>query len=101
MKASLLGLAYTAQKMKFSIECFFSKCDQIRNFLWIWPYLLKKSLMENFIFLQRYKSSEHSQPWQKYLSNMSKILKTLKMSNMSTSPLFACLLTTQRFHNSI
>ena len=33
--------------MKFSIKCFFSKCDQ---FLWIWSHLLKKSLMENFIF---------------------------------------------------
>ena len=31
---------YTAQKMKFSIKDFFSKCY----------YLLKKSLMENFIF---------------------------------------------------
>ena len=29
---------------------FFSKCDQIRSFLWIWSHLLKKSLMENFIF---------------------------------------------------
>ena len=26
------------------------KCDQICNFLRIWPHLLKKSLMENFIF---------------------------------------------------
>ena len=33
----------TAQKMKFSITDFFSKCDQIRSFL-------KKSVMENFIF---------------------------------------------------
>ena len=41
---------YTAQKMKFSIEDFFSKCDQIRSFLRIWSHLLKKSLMENFIF---------------------------------------------------
>ena len=32
-----------AQKMKFSIKGFFSKCDQIRSFL-------KKSFMENFIF---------------------------------------------------
>ena len=37
--------------MKFSIKDFFSKCDQIRNFLWILSHLLKKSLMENFIFL--------------------------------------------------
>ena len=36
--------------MRFSIQDFFSKCDQIRSFLRIWSYLLKKSLMENFIF---------------------------------------------------
>ena len=40
----------TAQKMKFSSKDFFSKCDQIRSFLRIWPHLLKKSLMEKFIF---------------------------------------------------
>ena len=42
---------FTAQKMKFSIKDFFSKCDQIRRFLQIRSHLLKKSLMENFIFL--------------------------------------------------
>ena len=36
--------SYNAQKMKFSIKDFFSKCDQIRSFL------LQKSLMENFTF---------------------------------------------------
>ena len=36
--------------MKFSIKDFFSKCDQIRSFLRIWEHLLKKFLMENFIF---------------------------------------------------
>ena len=36
--------------MKFSIKDFFSKCDQTRSFLRIWSDLLKKSLMENFIF---------------------------------------------------
>ena len=40
----------TAQKMKFSIKDFFGKCDEIRSFLRIWSHLLKKSLMENFIF---------------------------------------------------
>ena len=40
----------TAQKIKFSIKDLFSKCDQIRSFLSIWSHLLKKSLMENFIF---------------------------------------------------
>ena len=38
----------TAQKNKFSIKDFFSKCDQIRR--WIWSHLLKKSLIENLIF---------------------------------------------------
>ena len=36
--------------MKFSIKDSFSKCDQIRRKLRIWSHLLKKSLMENFIF---------------------------------------------------
>ena len=36
--------------MKFSIKDFLGKCDQIRSFLRIWSPLLKKSLMENFIF---------------------------------------------------
>ena len=40
----------TVQKMKFSVKDLFSKCDQIRSFLMIWSHLLKKSLMENFIF---------------------------------------------------
>ena len=42
---------YTAQKMKFSIKDFFCTCDQIRRKLRIWSHLLKKSLMENFIFI--------------------------------------------------
>ena len=42
--------APTAQKMKFSIRDFFSKCDQIHRTLQIWSHLLKKSLMESFIF---------------------------------------------------
>ena len=40
----------TAQNMKFCIKYFFSNCDQIRRKLRIWSHLLKKSLMENFIF---------------------------------------------------
>ena len=40
----------TAQKMKFCIKVFFSKCDQIRNLLRIWSHILKKSLMKNIIF---------------------------------------------------
>ena len=37
-------------KMKFSIKAFFSKCVQICRKLRIWSNLLKKSLMEIFIF---------------------------------------------------
>ena len=44
------GRWYTAQKMKFSIKDFLCKCDQIHRKLRIWSHLLKKSLMENFIF---------------------------------------------------
>ena len=43
---------FTAQKMKFFIKNFFSKCDQNPRKLSIWSHLLKKSLMENFIFVQ-------------------------------------------------
>ena len=45
-----LLMTSTAQKMKFSIKGFFSKCDQTRWNLLIQSHLLKKSLMENFIF---------------------------------------------------
>ena len=43
-------LKTTAHKKMSSITDFFNKCDQIRSFLRIWSHLLKKSLMENFIF---------------------------------------------------
>ena len=47
MNASLMTIfARTTQKMKFSIKDLFSKFDQIRSFLRIWSYLLKKSLIE-------------------------------------------------------
>ena len=42
----------TAQKMKFFITDFFSKCDQIRRKLGIWSHLLKKHITENFIFCE-------------------------------------------------
>ena len=36
--------------MKISVKDFFCKCHQIRSFLWIWSYLLEKSLMRYFDF---------------------------------------------------
>ena len=51
VKIQMQGFAVdTVQKLKFSIKDFFSKCDQISSFLRIWLHLLKKSLIENFIF---------------------------------------------------
>ena len=47
----LFLFCYTAQKMKFSIKDLFGKCGQSRSFLRIWSHLLKKCLMENFVFL--------------------------------------------------
>ena len=43
----------TTQKMKFPIQDFFSKCDQIHSFLRIWSHLLKKCLMKNFVFCEK------------------------------------------------
>ena len=40
----------TAQNMKFFTKDFLSKCDQICSFLRICSHLLKKCLVENFIF---------------------------------------------------
>ena len=41
---------HCTKKWIFSTKNFFVKSDQIRSFLWIWSHLLKKSLMEKFIF---------------------------------------------------
>ena len=40
-----------AQKMKFSLEDFFSKCDQIHRKLRLWSHLLKRSLMKTSFFV--------------------------------------------------
>ena len=48
----------TAQSVKFSIKDFFSKCEQICNFLRIWSHLLKKSLTENFFFCAEWSLSK-------------------------------------------
>ena len=36
--------------MKFSTKDFLSECNQIRREMRIWSHLLKKSIVENFIF---------------------------------------------------
>ena len=49
-RSRVLGSWSHFYTMPFSMKDFFSKCNQIRRKLWIWSHLLKKSLMENFIF---------------------------------------------------
>ena len=44
-------ITITAQKMKFSIKDFFSKCEKIHNFMRIWSHLLKKILNGKLHFL--------------------------------------------------
>ena len=39
--------------MKIFIKDFFSKFEQILSSLWTWSHLLKKSLVEDFIFCER------------------------------------------------
>ena len=65
----------TAQKMKFSIKDFFSKCDQIRRRLLIWSHLLKKSLMVNFIFCA-VKYVWHFRNTDNYVENCFKICES-------------------------
>ena len=46
-------LQSTAQKKKFFMQDFLSKCDQICRKLQIWSHLLIKSLMEKFFFCSK------------------------------------------------
>ena len=72
---------YTAQKMKFSIKGFFSKYSQIGSKLWIWSHLLKKSLMENFIFCALIPTSRRkreSLPLYNFFRKVAQFQKCLK-----------------------
>ena len=51
---NIIKTKLSLHKKKFSIKDLFNKCDQIRSKLRIWSHLLKKSLMENFIFCAVY-----------------------------------------------
>ena len=74
--------------MKVFIGSFFSKCDQIRRKLRVWSHLLKKSLMENFIFCSviiQFKSIFYFLPkvssiLQKLLENSAKHLNKVDLS---------------------
>ena len=64
--------------MKFSIKDFFNKCDQIHNLLRIWSHLLKKSFMENFIFVQWF-SFHSTSMLSKYQHENAWILKPFEL----------------------
>ena len=51
---------YCTKKMKFSIKDFLIKCDQIHRKLRIWSHLLKKPLIENFIFCAVFMADKQS-----------------------------------------
>ena len=53
----------TAQKMKFSIKDFFSKCNQIPRKLRIWSQLLKNTLMENSSFSYEFMCQQFGHTW--------------------------------------
>ena len=46
-----IDVAEVQKKIEFSVKDLFCKCDHVRVKLPILSYLLKKSLMENFMFL--------------------------------------------------
>ena len=85
--------------MKFAIENFFSKCDQIRRKLRIWSHLLQKSLMENFIFcavdiaakrevtLFSFMNSDMVKPekYESFSTCISRYPETLRRPRLSTS----------------
>ena len=43
-------MSFTAQKKKFSIKNFFSRCEQIYSNLRIWSHLLEKYVIANYSF---------------------------------------------------
>ena len=77
---------FTAQKIKFSVNDLFSKCEQIRRELWNWSHLLNKSLMENFIFCAVIHLSK-KQPLKNLSSNV--IIEILTKNNRIKKSWFA------------
>ena len=60
---------HTAQKKKFCIKDFFSKCDQIRSLLRIWSHWLKKCSTENFFFVQCERWCKIWNPYESWIPN--------------------------------
>ena len=73
--------------MKFPINDFFSKCDEICSFLRIWSHLRKKSLMENFIFCAVMTSVLVTLRWLKrdWISNFKKVYLKRRLAVLITA----------------
>ena len=74
-------MASTAQKIKFSVNNYFIKCDQIRRKLQIWSYLLTHSLMENFAFY----AVQQPDPNREFLASKRKLLYDICTINLLTT----------------
>ena len=79
----------TAQKVKFFIKDFFSKCDQILRKLRNWSHLRKKSSMENLFFVQ----CELCQSKKQHVKGSSRAV-------VITISLFFCVTTSSQFKPS-
>ena len=77
----------TAQKIRFSIKNFFSKCDQIHSLLLIWSHLLKKSFIENFILVQCGFCRNELAPNTKLNLKYEKLSSNLDVCSTSTRPI--------------
>ena len=71
-------MASTAQKIKFSVNNYFIKCDQIRRKLQIWSYLLTQSLMENFAFY----AVQQTDPNREFLASKRQLLYDICTINL-------------------
>ena len=68
-------LKIIAQKIKFYVKDFFSKCDQMRRKLRIWSHLLNEFLMENFTFIA---VTVRGNSWNNFNMSPKKEKKTIK-----------------------
>ena len=79
--------------MKFSIKDFFSECDQIRRSLRIWSHLMKKFLMESFIFCAEFAEN---------CSRISQILRKVVFDRITDQKIVKRLIScTGRFWNKV
>ena len=67
---------FIAQKVKFSIKDFFSKCYQIRRRIWIWSHLLRKILNAKLHFLCSVYLAKEKSTLKFFKSKLTYLVKT-------------------------